>query len=263
MGGHQLFQSVGSDVLDVFVSRTLLHGDLFDAVVETSLRSFCRERRIKLNIFSWQNGLVKLCDVHVDGNERNIDVAMKWLHSLTINATKSGWFAETLDQFCSDNFKEIILLLGHLGIDEVCSVSCNNLAVLNHGTAFHIKYFWNSLQNSTQCPPPLSCQEQQIVDILNRIATMSCGSFGIVQMTTEATACPTGCKVWPVICSQPLLDVSANPVYRFFVHLCTNSGNQLYLRSSDSTTYLNLPREHQPVLLSRTLSLTKCPHEPG
>lgn len=71
---------------------------------------------------------------------------MKWLQSLTTDATKSGWFAETLDQFRSDNSKEIILLLGHLGIDEAYAVSCNNLAVLNHGTAFHIKYFWNSLQ---------------------------------------------------------------------------------------------------------------------
>lgn len=118
-------------------------------------------------------------------------------------------------------------------------------------------------QNSTHCPPLLSHQEQRIVDILNRIATISCGSFGIVQMTTEAAACPAGCKVWSVSCPKPLLDVSANPVHRFFVHLSMNSENQLYLRSSDSTTYLNLPREHQPVLLSRTLQLNKCPHEPG
>ncbi|KAA0184620.1 hypothetical protein FBUS_08755 [Fasciolopsis buskii] len=173
MGGHQLFQSVGSDILNVFVSRTLLYADLFAAVVENSLRSLCREKQIKLNIFSWKN------------------------------------------------------------------------------------------ENSTHCPPLLSHQEQRIVDILNRIATISCGSFGIVQMTTEAAACPAGCKVWSVSCPKPLLDVSANPVHRFFVHLSMNSENQLYLRSSDSTTYLNLPREHQPVLLSRTLQLNKCPHEPG
>lgn len=55
MGGHQLFQSVGSDILNVFVSRTLLYADLFAAVVENSLRSLCREKQIKLNIFSWKN----------------------------------------------------------------------------------------------------------------------------------------------------------------------------------------------------------------